>query len=280
MNAVILLVFLSIIKQGRIMKTRLARVLDYLFVSIAISLLIFLWLRKTLNSVYLALFVSFTLGFAIAKILNTRAEKKHNKIKLNHEERVRTQKILLHFFELEDHKILEFFKDTFSKKYQCKIVDNHLLVECKTQKIMVFFDFKSEECTTREIMNAYSQAKNTGAKLYYFGSDFSKKAHSIPQLYEDVYLFNGAKTFNVLKTFDSFPKITESLLPNKFKQILGNIISRDKTKKYFTASLFLLMGSIFLPYSLYYQIFASLCMVMTVLSYFQKESTAPLPFEI
>lgn len=291
------------------MKTKLANAIDNIFMILAITIFLYVWSKNIIKVGYISIIISIILGLAISKILIDSRKSKNEKILLSEKERRETQKLMQFFLMQSETDTKDFFKKIFEKSFHCIDHESHIEVQTKSSKIFVFWNFKCETTRIEDLANCEkltltsasqshggekskmtkdtksklsekttSSAKDSEpkSKIYFFSHSFSERAFFYGESKTNFLLFDDSSTYTIAKKLSALPDLSETKIESPIKALLWGALSREKSKKYFFAGLFLLFGSFLLPYSIYYKIFASLLFLLSIVCLVKSSRPRPV----
>ena len=130
---------------------------------------------------------------------------------------------------------------------------------------------------TNQMVDKVKQSQNTSLQLEKLAQDLNREFANLQKSYEE-----NAKKFEIVSKKELYDEwfLKHSIFPDasflntekmkiSFKKILRNFIVRNKSKSYLFCGFILLFSSIILPYHLYYLIFGSLLIIMSILCRFE-----------
>jgi hypothetical protein len=167
---------------------------------------------------------------------------------------------------------LDFFFALLSKRGEVERKEDCVLA--RPESSIVFFSrIRQMKLMPQDVTELYIRAKKyPHAEIRILCSEYTPQAaltaRSVP--YGTVTLYNEAEVFLIMKEHDFFPEVAE---PEKKKGgrlqlLLSAAFCRKKVKGYLLSAAALVLASIFMRYTLYYRIFASLLLIAALLSCF------------
>lgn len=253
-------------------KSRLITFIDKIFLSFTVFLIVYAWINFFVGNLFatfiLSLIISSSIIFVFYYFFNRKKTKKLSIINYLKD----VEEKFLAFSLLGVKERLKLIYEIASNSYKCEKHKDKIVCFDQTKKIVILTHFNSERLTQFELnkliagMFKYDEIKiickekNPALNLKIFKNPnieiISKK-----ELYDEWFLKHSI-----------FPETsflnTEKMKIN-LKKILRNFIVRNKAKSYLFCGFILLFSSIILPYHLYYLIFGSLLIIMSILCRFE-----------
>ena len=253
-------------------KTRLTTIVDRIFLTCTIFLIVYAWVNffvsNLITTFILSLIFSGSIMFVFYYFFNRTKTKKLSIA--NYLKDVEDK--FLAFSLLGAKERLELIYQIASKDYKCEQHKDKIVCFDQTKKIVIITHFNSERLTQFELNKLISgmfkydeikiicKEKNPTLNLKVFKGT-SIEIISKKELYDEWFLkhsiYPEAYFFN-----------TEKMKIN-LKKTLRNFIVRSKSKSYLFCGFILLFSSIILPYHLYYLIFGSILIILSILCRFE-----------
>ncbi len=250
-------------------KFGIVNLIDKIFVSVSIFLIIFAWINFYLRNLWATFILSLIFSFAIVFILYYFLNKKDEKINLNKKQLEDMNRTLLAFKLAPKSEQLNIIKMAIEKEHEVKSENNKISYIDAFGKHLIILAIDLQKITENDLINLLN--KNYKKDIDCFdiicnehdniNTEFlkNKKINLINSkiLYKN-YILKSGKELNVDKLNTNITKI-------KFKDILKNIFTPQKAKTYFICGLVLIFSSIILPYHFYYIIVGSMLMLFAVI---------------
>ena len=181
------------------------------------------------------------------------------------------KEILTQFIYKDEDFTKLFFLDAFKKKYEVndEISDNGFL---RINNTAVFFYFIPGEMDAVTLGNFYKKARGKANKVLVLSVDgLAENAANLKKLLPDLELeiLDGEKVFSLLKWLGCMPEkdiILKKPQMTGLKYFFSHALLPKNAKRYFFVAFVLMLSSFFMPHSIYYIIFASLCIVLGIAS--------------
>ncbi len=251
-------------------KFKIINLLDKIFISVAIFLIIYAWLNFYIRDLWTTFVLSLIFSFAIIFLLYYFLNKKQEKVKLNKKSTDEMNKSFLSFRLTPRNEKLNLLFKIFSNEFETKL-DNGLLSYIKEgKKHIVLIATYIEKINENDLINLIDEfanfdfdvidvvcqavCENINSKIF-----LNKKIVFLTKekLYTDCFL--------KYSIFPDDSKIDTSITKLKFKDILNNFFLPEKSRSYFFCGLILIFSSIILPYHIYYVLFGSMLLIFSIL---------------
>lgn len=240
-------------------------------------ILSYIWLSYSLSSKSFALILSIVIS-VLLEILTLLVSKKKNvkkNIKFSEEKAAEDM-----FFSLVINKNpLEFFFSLFKSRHK-HVTQNeyYIIVENQDNQQTLFYPFMQlKELDVDDMLKILKSVENV-EKVVIVCGNYSKNCEEYTKiLNQNVVLLNKYDTYLLLyKEYDFFPAIENK--PNEakkhsIKNTMQSIFSKTKAKSYILAGCFLLLSSLYVPFSLYYKVTATLLLSCGVICMLNKGKT-------
>lgn len=248
-------------------KFKFVNIVDTIFLAVAVFLIIFAWLQFFLKNIILSLMLGVVLALAVMLMLRFF----HNKKYTNKQNALNKNSELAHFKlaiqTMPSVKLTSTIKKLIPKTYSptTKNGDISFVKDEKTHLFTFYFSNELNEAKLLEIIKL-KKAQN----LCVFCSSFTKEAKLISTAFKNkkIELITLEQLFEMFNQ-QNITIDTQNIDLNKskitLKEILKNSISRDKSKGYFISGLVLLFTSIIIPYRIYYVIFSTALIALSLL---------------
>lgn len=248
-------------------KFKFINTVDTIFLAFVILFVCFAWIQFFIKNIILSLFISLILSFGIILTLNYFKSKKYKN----------TQSILKRDYDFSCFrvaiqtmsvlKLTSTIKKIIPHKYCPKSIkgDIHFI---KNGESYILTFYYIDELKHNSLLNI---VKNKICdNLIVFCSSYTQEAKSISGVFtnKSIELIDLEQLFEILNSKNVLIDTSNINLekPKKtIKQILKNIISRDKSKSYFIGGIVLLFTSLIIPYKIYYILFSSALFILSVI---------------
>ena len=254
-------------------KFKFINVLDFIFISAGILLIFFVWINFFIRNIFLSFLLSLFLSGVTIFIIIYLKNRKTNKSNLKFNQQQSLAKFKLAIQSSSSQKLISILKQLIPQNCPVKIKQGNIYFTSK-EKECVFIPFYSQDLNDTLILNLIKNINLSNITI--FCSNYSKEAKYISSIFNN-------KTINlvsldelyVLTTQKKIKVNTENIDLTKpkisIKEILINSIKKDKAKGYFISGLVLLFTSIIIPYKIYYVIFSSILILLSIICKFKPE---------
>ena len=250
---------------------KIINLIDKLFVSLAIFLLVYAWINFYIRDLFTTFIVSLIISFALIFILYYFLGKKDLKRNLSKEKKEKFFNTIL-AFKLLPAKEKEKIVFEIIEKENATLLNKSKLIFLKDEKKhKVIFAMNIDRITENDLINIISD--NTFEKFDYIDiicNDYVKnirtslmKETRIRLITTNVFYTDFIEKYGIVIDTSILDKSATKL---KFKDILNGILAPHKSKSYFLCGLILIFSSIILPYHVYYLIFGTIFMLFSILS--------------
>ena len=231
--------------------------------------MLFLWLNYYYNNLPIVAITSLILAILIGQILSIFYKKKKNILNLNSKEQAHIKEISSKFMLTSDKIILNFYYTILSA--------SHVVIKEKSYlrwDDYVFIPYYKKSVIDSDVIaNIYKEHISTQG-IIISGVEFSDNAKTLcSNLPINIHLLDEYQTYQLFKKYNSFPNFNIKLKDNKINKkevIKSTIFSKKNSKHYFISGIIILISSLFIRYSIYYIVFATLLFIFSAISFFKK----------
>ena len=178
------------------------------------------------------------------------------------------KEVLTQFIYSDESFAHDFIRDALAKRYKVQDMGKYILVNGVTA---VFTYLKPQKISAKDVAYIYGNARTVAKKIVVLSvdgadADCNKVLSVLPS--PEIHIFDGEKTFRLLQTLNALPETELVLRRNKASvaEFFRACVSPPRARRYFFVSLVLLFSSFFMPRSIYYVVFASVCIVLGIAS--------------
>ena len=251
---------------------KIINLLDKIFVSICVFLLMFAWINFFLHDLWTSFFISIIFSSACLFLIFCFFNKRQTKIALNKKYSQDIEQNFLAFRLLRQNDKLNLIKQLISKTSECKIKNGSLLF-FNEKKCQLFISVNTTSFDENTLFEMIEKAeKGTECLMIICNNTPSGINTKILKNLEIKFIDKKELYDNYFFKYSLFPD-TQNLNLSKekitLKMIIKNLIIPAKAKSYFWCGIVLLFSSIILPYRTYYLIFGSLFLIFSILSKLQ-----------
>lgn len=247
---------------------KIINVLDKIFVSACVFLLIYAWLNFFARNLWFSFIVSLILSGAVLFILFYILEKTQSKKAKTKKRTNDIENAFLCFKTLTKQNKLNYIKNALANEANIETFNDSLLIK-NDQELYQIFISTTEKIFSEESFFSVLESRHIDTKkLIIICENFNQNINT--NILKNLVIKIVDKTtfydeyFSVANT-----KLDTTILTTNSKktlqQILNNLFTPSKSKQYFFCGLILIFSSLILPYKTYYLIFGSLFLVFTIL---------------
>lgn len=250
---------------------RFISIFDCLFLIFVILFITFAWVQFFVKQIFLSLFISLMLTLSVIFVLRWLRIKKVGQNKILQEKQSNFTKFKLAIQTLPKAQLTTLIKKLIPARYYSKTNKGDITF-IKNNLYHTITCYFSNELTEAKLLELIKS--KTADVLIVLCSSFTKDAQlistsfnnikiellTIEQLY-DIFIKNNIEIDTSNINFKSSHKT--------IKDVLKNIVSRDKSKKYFVTGLILLFTSLIVPFKIYYIVISSILFILSLFCRFK-----------
>lgn len=226
----------------------------------------FAWVQFFVKSLFLSLFVSVLLTFTLMVVIRIFKARKYNTQQLILSNNVNLVKFKLAIQTMPTLKLARIIKELIPIEYSPKIAKNTItfVKNGSTYTFVLHYSSELNDASILEILKTINCDN-----IVIFCSSYSKQAKEISTSFSNI----SVELINLEQLYEIFHKnnikiSTDNICLNQpkttLKQILKRFISREKSKGYFISGLILLISSMLVPYKIYYLVFSSILIILSL----------------
>ncbi len=254
-------------------KSKLAITIDSIFLSFISSLICYVWLKFYLKNAILITFFSILVFFLVFFVFFYFQNKKYKNLNLSLADKKLSEKCLNFFLFSDDENYNSFLQKLLSAKH----IDGFIF---ENQNNYFYINLRwSVDDKDFFQANKFIQSNEHSKELIFICHNQEEKFLTINKLSPTpfkVFLFNSLfkimKQKNLLPATYAFKQKTKREKLKSFKNNFLESLSKRKFKEFFFSGLSLIVLSIFLPFSFYYQIFGTFLLILSVICIFVKNN--------
>ncbi len=261
---------------------KITNFVDKTFLTISCILINFVWLRYFVIDNVACLVASSVVGVFISKFIIYLSDKKHQKKLITNKTLQDINDCALSLSIMTKQESIEFFNNILSTTHQTCIKDDLIYTSTNNQVIAFLPYYHHNLLTNQDMLDILKQVKQKKLdKLIILCNEIDKNALLFAQSITNIKIIvydKAAVYFEILKKYNVYPQKYITTQTNKkytFKLLLVVAFNRKKAKNYLLCGLIFFVCSLFIRYSLYYIIMASLLFVFAIFSYFNKPFNLP-----
>lgn len=254
-------------------KFKFINLVDTLFLSISTFFITFAWVQFFAKNLIISLIFS---AFLTCAILFVLLYLKSKKISASHQLTEQNKNLTLFKLAIQtmpNIKLTSNIKKLLPATYQpkCKTGDIYFIKNGITHIITFCFD---ENLTQTRLLEIVKTKQVDYISIIYL--NLNSDVEHISKAFKDkkielISLDSLFKIFNQKNIIIDTSNIDLSKHKITLKELLKNILARNKSKGYFISGLILLFTSIIIPYKIYYVVFSSILFVLSILCRFKPK---------
>lgn len=243
-------------------KTKFAKFIDNFTIFFVCFIVLFILFKTKVNNNLICLFFSFFVSLVIFLIILNNQNKKLKQLSIKNKEKNDIIKYNFALRKMSESSQLTFFKNMLINK-DIKKTTNGLLVE---NKVLISINLNSDEIYPENIFKIYAKVKNMkGAKpeeICLICNNINEDVNSILKNFDIKFtIFSPVETYAMMKRFSYFPETNSEQIKIK-KNVFKESFMKEKSKSFFKSSLVLFVFSMFVPFTKYYLITASILLLL------------------
>ncbi len=244
-------------------RSKLGRFLDNIFLCFVLFIISLSFLKMVIKNKIFSLIIAFVLMFVFFRIILFFQNNRLRKLSLQTKEK---QAIIDYNFALRclsKSSQTTFFKNMLKDK-NIKQSSSGLVLE---NSVLLYNALDQEVIDNSTLFLAYSKAKNMRyykiKEVVLLCNDIKQNSNSLVKNFIDIRftIFTPLEMYAMMKNYDCFPALLEKKIktkPNFFREVFV----RKQAKNFIKCSLLLYISSLFVPFTKYYIISASICMLI------------------
>ena len=263
------IIFTQLLGEVNMYIRKYSRILDYFFITTGIIILSFCWIRFYTHNSTLSIILAIMLGLSIGClcfIFNShRLHRQH--LTTTTLKRIQTLDFQLSF--ANSNTLLDYFSNILKFNSITTTPKDNYLILPDSSIIYPYYLNAIDELTIKKILSTIPNNSN----ITIISSNFTKNVHSFCKNINNYHIqllttkdfldkFHKNQEFTIPSIIDvSKPKIT-------INQILKGILDRKKSKTYLILGALLLLYTFLIPFKIYYLVFGSILLLLSILSRF------------
>lgn len=248
-------------------KFKIVNLIDKIFVTISLFLLVFAWINFYMRSLWTSFILATIISIALINIIYFFINKKQtkiNNIKVNNE---KIDNMFLAFKLSSKEEKLNLLNKIYSVNFLTKIKKGVLFYEKDNKQHQIILATHFDKVDQRTLLNLLDE-NATNADCYDVICVSSEYINSNIYANKSINIINKEKLYKLFVETGVFPNIdilTKNISKPKFKDILRKFFVPEKSKSYFFCGLILIFSSIILPYHYYYIVFGSVLLLFSII---------------
>lgn len=266
---------------------KLSSLLSIIFRITLIFLIVFIWARYYIDSLYIAIIVS-CLGTIMIDLFIKLIRNKHDKtLSLKRAELEKIESINNTFLFGDENETLMFFYNLALKKHNAIKKKDYILIEHDNgEKIVLMPFYTYRKVNVDDLILCVNKIKKIGpTKLVLCVSSADSLIYKfVEKLSLEIVILNKEETYlKLLSEYNFYPDNLINLKEvqkNNIKTLVSYSLNKSRTKGYFLASCIMLFSSFLVRYNIYYIIFSTFLLILSLISFINPRFNKKIPKKI
>lgn len=255
-------------------KNKFAIFFDSLIICLLTSFVIFIWSSKYIKNAIFCYFVCILIFLLMFVVIFNYSLKKYNIKKLSIKDIKFASVCFNSLINFSHHELINFYE----KLFDAKQISNNIF---SNNNIYFYIDLQ-KHLTDSDFLNAnqFYLETDKSLPLIFVSIGFTEEFNKLLSLSSFNYqTYESADVFNLMKNTNLYPASETQSQPKNIKntflkaktKFIG-ALTKNKFKNFFLSGLSLILISIFIPYSIYYQIFGTFFLILSIVCLFDKST--------
>jgi len=260
-------------------KSKFGKFIDHSTIFLLSFFIVFVLLKTIIKNNIFCTIISFLLSFFVLIIVIYYENKKYIKLSLKKSEEQKIINCNFALRKLSPASQTTFFKNMLKSEDVAKTT-NGLIIN---NKILLHINLNLDVINKQDIFFIYSKVKNMRNKsieeICIICNQVSEDVYKIINNFNDILIsfFTPIETYSLMKKYSFFPDLPEQQVKIK-NNIFKKSLLKSKAKHYIHYGIILFVFSLFVPFTKYYLICASILFLCgIILLCFGKEKTKITP---
>ena len=253
-------------------KSKLAIIIDSFFISLAIMLIIFLWLNRFIKNAILSVFFSIIISIlAFIVVFKIFKKRQHLNISSNSNSKY-IQNCMLYLQILDDESYIKFFE-----RLLCATHISNFLFKVNNSYVYINIKYRVYDRDFITINNTLSCLSTTNMNIYFITQFYDESFQNLLKILPlEINTVSPNILTKIMEQKNIFPIPKEEKQKTSFKIQAKNyvskkvILSKKQFKHLFFSGLSLLFFSLFIPYSFLYLLTGSIMLIFSIFCLFKK----------
>lgn len=245
------------------------KALSKLFRLFLIFIIALIWCRYFIEDLTISLVVTAFITLLVDALISLIFYNKNKKLNLKNSELEKADNYCNKFIFSNKAYTVNFFYNLASKRHKAKKYANYIYLH--DNKVLLYPYYKFEEFNTEDLILTYNSAKKLNAnKLVICVNKINANVLKIKDKLDiKIIILDKYQTYEkLLKEYNYFPQeFIIKTSKNSFKSLVEYSLNKKRTKGYFIASIILLFSSFIVKYNIYYLIFSSILLILSLFSF-------------
>ncbi len=244
-------------------------------------LIAFVWIRYFVGELWICLLCSIICVAVIETCLYLINTKRHRAKNTKKSEQKTIDDIATTFLFSDDKENLTFFHKLASKKHSATQKSKYIVINNPNKKVILlpFFTYNNFSCDNLlYCLNIIR--KDNPKKLVICSTQIDPQAQRLARHFQEfeIVLLDKFDTYHkLLSYYDCYPEIKHTLktTPPSKRELLRMSLNKKRAKGYFLSSVVLLLSSFIVRSNIYYVIFSSILLILSLVSYSNPKFNPP-----
>ena len=247
----------------------LVSLIDRVFVSVAVFLLIFAWINFYVADLWVSFAISLVFTFAVLFLIYFFVGKKNEKAALNRKQIEEMNKFTLAFRLSKESEQKSLLKSILEKNFEVEMIGRKLTYKDALGNHLVILATEFKKLSENDLINLMS--KHFDKKFDCFDIFCNELDFTPKNIFKDkkIFIYDKRKIYqDFFKKTNIYPdcsNLDDKISKFSCADFLKNLFLPAKAKSYFLCGLILIFSSIILPFHIYYLIFASGLMIFAII---------------
>ena len=258
-------------------KFKFINIIDAFFIALITMLIIFAWIQFFIKNIILSLIISSILSLAIIYSIYYFRSKKQTKALNISSKNTSILKFKLAIQTLPHTKFIKLIKQLIPTKYETRISKGDIIVK-KEGISQIFTTNFNGELTESKLLEIIKTRQSNNITVFCLSFDNSVKSIHNAFKNKTINLVTLDQLYNLFEQ-NNISVDTSNIDLSKHKitlvEILKNSISRNKSRGYFVSGLVLLFASLIIPYKIYYVVFSTILLGLSLVCRLKPNTISP-----
>jgi hypothetical protein len=257
------------------MFSKIGSIFNFILTQAIVYALAFVWVRYYIDSPGLTALISLGITAALTILFRLLLTKRRRKITLSGAEKSLEARIINKLRFCSEEENLTLLHALLNKNGDAALMPECVVTTAADGKTTTScIRIKQTKLTPDDVAELYVRVKKYApAEIVIYTAEYTAQAAACARTIPagNLTLLSDGKLFMLMKERNLFPELPEpqkTKAPPRLPMLLSIAFTRKKVKNYLFSAAALIFASIFIPYSLYYRIFASILLAAALISCF------------
>lgn len=257
-------------------KSKLAIIIDSLFISIAFLFLSFIWLNKFIKNAIFSIIFSIMLSLLVFVVFFNLFKKQQRLKIFSKSNSKHMQNCMLYLQLLSDESYINFFENLFNASHISNFV-----FKINNSYVYINIKYKVFDKDFISLSNIILSQSSTNTNIYFIIQSYDESFENLFKITSlKINLLSPDIITKIMEQKNIFPILKEEKQKISFKNQAKNymskkvILTKKQFKHFFFSGLSLLLFSLFIPFSFFYLITGSIMLLFSVFCLFKKNENS------